>query len=151
MWHFIYRTLGRENYKKYRSIIRAWKVDVYPSTMSVDDPFFYGKLGVGGVTGKGEIKLYVDDIISDRYDLQNFMMISHELCHMMGMILGWTDRVKLRNDDWGGNKAGKALNMYVQEVHDRHVEGNLWTMNMWSWKKFWKVYRIRVLDIRDLV
>jgi len=150
---FIIQTIPRNKYFK----TKDWVIKLYPSELAVNDPNFHGTKGIGGVTGKGEIKLYINDKKdSDLYLYlrENMVAISHELCHMIGIVLDWYDRVPLRNNDYSGHKAGTVLNKYVQEVHDRHVEGRFWTMSI---KRFnyikikWEVVHARVLDIRDAV
>jgi len=146
--YFLYTTNGWERDSRWND----WKIDIYSSTEAPNDPHFDGQEGVGGVTGFQTIKLYVIDTDNGMVFLQNFMMISHELCHMMLIVDGRNDRVRLRNDDWSGNKKGTELNFSTAEVHDRHIEKKFRTMSMWGWYKiFWKRFRLRVIDITDLL
>lgn len=127
--------------------------------LASENPFFEGKDGVGGVTGQGIIKLYLEDkrtLVGDifqRIIRKNMIPISHELCHAILIHDGQSQRVALRNNDWSGHKKGTMLNFSTAEVHDRHIEGRLWNMKFWFWD--WKLFiprrmNTRVLDIRDL-
>jgi hypothetical protein len=137
-----------------------WTIDVYPSSMAPNDPFFDGKEGVGGVTGMYKMKLYLEDkktnILRDifrRVLRQNLLVITHELAHAILLHKGLKHKVKLRNNDWSGHKKGTKLNFSTAEVHDRHVEGkfkkmNVWVRNGWTWVR---LRGLSTIDIDDLV
>lgn len=144
----------------YSYFTRSWDFDIYPSSMAPNDPHFDGQEGVGGVTGMGKVKLYLEDqktdIIRDifrRVLRKNFIVITHECAHAILIYKKLTHRVALRNDDWSGHKKGTMLNFSTAEVHDRHVEGifktiNVWVRNGWTWAY---LTGTKVLDIDDLV
>jgi len=158
---FINTTFARDDvtdFTNLKEFIRTWNIIIYPSTMAASDPFFYGKEGVGGVTGNKQIKLYLrDETISFLDILQatfraNVVVISHEICHGILIYLGANQKVSLRNDDFGSNKKGTMLNFSTAEVHDRHTEGKFWTMRFWFWHLFIpRLLTTKVLEIRDLV
>lgn len=137
-----------------------WEFEIYPSSEAPNDPHFDGQEGIGGVTGMGKVKLYLEDkktdIIRDifrRVLRQNYLVITHECSHAILIHTKQTKKVKLRNDDWSGHKAGTLLNFSTAEVHDRHVEGrfkkiNLWLRQNWTWVY---VRNLNVIDIDDLV
>ena len=127
--------------------------------MASQDPFFYGQNGVGGNTAPTKMVLYVEDAWETPLDTlqrvfrRNGKMISHELLHWLLMVEGRSERVPLRNDDYSGNKAGKMLNFWTAEVHDRDIEGNLTTLVFpyYMRQAHRKVrYTISVLNGKDL-
>ena len=71
---------------------RSLKITVKPSTEASNDPFFDGQDGVGGVTARNTMTLYVEDVRENYLDTfqrvfrRNGKMISHELLHWM---LSW--------------------------------------------------------------
>ena len=155
--YYLYELLGAREAVYF---LRHWDIDIYPSDKASEDPFFHGQDGVGGVTGNGKIKLYIEDKLTLTGDIfqrafrKNMVVISHEICHAVLLHKGKTQRVKLRNDDYSGHRAGTVLNYSTAEVHDRHTEGNFYTMNFWFWD--WELFiprkmTCRVLDIRDIV
>ena len=154
--YYLYFTL---RIRDFISFNRKWKIDFYPSDESINEKNFNnGVKGIGGVTGMNTITFYIydkDDLKNSLYPFfrPNMMVITHELCHAILIHKKMTHRVVLRNDDWGGNRKGKALNFSTAEVHDRHIEGKMWNMkfNFWDWHKF-KNYKMNctALDIRDI-
>lgn len=145
---FLYDTCNGWNEK-----FNDWTIHVISNNMIEESEHFDGDKdkGVGGVTGGNMMKLWIEDDDNDMIFMSNMMMISHELCHMIGMVNDWRERVPLRNDDWSGHRKGTELNRWTQEVHDRHVEGNIRTMSFWYRRGI--VYRkmtCRVLDMKDL-
>ena len=139
---------------------KNWEWDIYPSSAAPLDPFFDGKEGVGGVTGMGKVKLYLEDkrtnIISDifrRVLRQNYIVITHEGSHSLLLYKKLTHKVKLRNTDWTGNKKGTMLNFSTAEVHDRHIEGKFKKLNIWARQGLTWVYLrgLSVVDVDDLV
>ena len=153
MIKFLILTLDTPNFR----LLNDWIIYVYPSTMASQDPFFHGVDGVGGVTGMGTIKLYVEDEKTSFLDIflrvfrRNALMISHELSHAILIQLGYSQKVPLRNDDYSGHKAGTILNYSTAEVHDRHMEKRFKTLN------FYKIMTLlpkrlssQVLDFTDL-
>jgi hypothetical protein len=142
--------------------LRQWDIYIFPSTEAPNDPHFDGQEGVGGVTGFGIVKLYLEDKKTDlirdifrRVFRKNVIVISHELSHAALIFRKKTHKVALRNDDWSGHKKGDKLNFSTAEVHDRHVEGRFKTLNLWFWD--WKTFTgikltgTKVIDIDDLV
>lgn len=159
--YFLYFTLKS---KDFHSFYKKWEIDIYPSTQIGDSKFFDTQGdGVGGVTGMYHIALYLEDkptnLIHDIFKAtlrKNAMVISHELCHAMLIHKGrYSNKVKLRNDDWSGHKKGTLLAMHTAEVHDRHIEQNFKTSNIWfyDWKTFTAHYlrNIKTINIDDLV
>ena len=134
-----------------------WKnfdVYVYPHTLSSSDPFFHGLNGVGGVTDPTKMKLYVRDTKSSYADLENFLMVSHEIGHAILMWFDFSQRKAMRNDDYSGNKKGELRKAWTQEVHDRHIEKNIETYKFWfhDWKtKKSTNHLARVIKIKDLL
>lgn len=153
--YYLWETLG---ITKYVSFTTNWKIKFRPSEQAVNDPFFHGQKGIGGVTGIDEIVVYVHDV-DDNSDLlpyyrMNMVVITHELCHAMLIHNGQMHRTVLRNDDYSGHRKGSFLNFSTAEVHDRHTENNFWTMdcNFWDWKTFKnKRLTCKVLEIRDII
>jgi len=144
---------------QYRNFLRKWTIEIYSSDRASEDSHFDGKDGVGGVTGQGLVKLYLEDkktLLGDLFQRvirKNMVPISHELCHAVLIDLGKSQKVALRNDDWGGNKKGTMLNFSTAEVHDRHIEGKFWAFRFWFWDWYKLIARrfyTKVLDIRDL-
>ena len=143
--------------------LRHWDWKIYPSTDAPNDPHFDGQEGVGGVTGMGLVKVYLEDkrtnMIHDifrRVFRQNIIVISHELSHSALIHIKKTHKVKLRHDDWSGHKAGTILNFSVAEVHDRHVEGRFKFLRPFRFfdmrtMTYIRVSRIQVIDIDDLL
>lgn len=157
---FINTTFARDDvtdFRLFKEFVRTWNIVIYPSSRASEDPFFYGKDGVGGVTSNRLIKLYLEDKKTRFGDLfqrtfrQNTLVISHEICHGILMYLGMNNRVRLRHDDYGRNKAGTELNFSTAEVHDRHTEGRFRNMYFWFRYHIPKLMFARVLDIRDIV
>lgn len=150
---FLIKTLYHD-----RRLLNAWRVEFYPSSMASEDPYFHGVDGVGGVTGMGLIKFYVEDAKTPFLDVfqrvfrRNALMISHELCHAILIQYGRSEKVKLRNDDYSGHKAGTLLNYSTAEVHDRHMEKrfvNLRFIKMMNLLPKW--FSAQVLDFTDLL
>lgn len=157
---FVNRTFARDDsndFQLFKQFMRTWEVDIYPSSMASEDPFFYGKDGVGGITGNFRIKLYLldeDTLFGDvfqRVFRANAIPITHEFCHAILIYLGRNEKVALRNDDFGGHKKGQMFNFSTAEVHDRHIEGKFWNMNFWFIQTLPKLMIAKALDIRDLV
>ena len=151
--HYIIRTLGRQNYSHYREDLKLWVIKIYPSDQASDDPFFTDD-GLAGHVGVNQVKMYVYDIPGDPALVNNFGIFSIELAHMLGLLLGWTERVPLRHDDKGGNVAGTKLAKFVAEIHDRAHEGKLYTLKFWFWDRkirFLQRLQFRAVDFRDLV
>lgn len=153
--HYVVYIGGTQLYTQ----MKDWTITFLPSTQSAEDPFFYGKKGVGGVTSPGLVKLYVNDVKENYinsfnpYLMANAVPITHEMAHAILIQTGRNERVPLRNDDYGGNKKGKMLPFYTAEVHDRDIEKKYFTMNTPIFDlKTRKYYSkpLRVLDIRDL-
>ncbi len=147
-------TTTREKY----DVLDSWKIYFYPSSMASNDPFFHGVDGVGGVTGKGEIRLYVEDEKTPFNDTfqrvfrRNSLMITHELGHAIFIQLGYNQKVPLRNDDYSGHKAGTLLNFSTAEVHDRHMEKRFRNMSFWKIVNLLpKRMSVQVLDYTDLL
>lgn len=110
-----------------------------------------------GVTGEGIVNVYILDI-NDKglTSLQNFSAIFHELSHMLLMMIFREKRGILRNDDLGGNKAGKEMNVSTQEVHDRMMENKNMYIRTWintgSWfRRKWTRYTAVGIDLRDYI
>jgi hypothetical protein len=153
---FVYDMLD-SGYNLYWS---KWRWDIYSSADAPDDPFFDGKEGVGGVTGMGTVKLYLEDkktnIMKDifrRVLRQNYLVISHEGSHSLLIHMKKNHKVALRNADWSGHPKGTKLNFSTAEVHDRHVEGRFKNLSIWI-RQGWNWYYLRnmpVVDIDDLV
>lgn len=152
---YLWSTLG---IKKYMSFTKSWEIVLRPSELASADPNFHGQKGIGGVTGKNKIIVYIHDVDDKTpllpYYRMNMVVITHELCHGMLIHFGQTHRSVLRNDDFSGHKKGTSLNFSTAEVHDRHIENNFWTMdcNFWDWKTFKnKRLMCKVMELRDLV
>lgn len=153
IWKYIHSILGKD-----RNIMNSWIIEVYPSSMSSQDPHFHGEDGVGGVTGMGKVKLYIEDSKTQFFDTfqrvfrRNSLMISHELSHAILIQLGRNEKVPLRHDDYSGHKAGTLLNYSTAEVHDRHTERRFFTLSFWSVMGFVvpKRFQASVLDFRNL-
>ena len=155
--YYIYDMLGPGESTLYWN---KWKWEIYPSSDAPNDPHFDGQEGVGGVTGRGIVKLYLEDTKTDlirdifrRVLRKNYIVITHEGAHSLLIFKKQTYKVKLRNDDWSGHKAGTKLNFSTAEVHDRHVEGRFKKINVWIRDKFTWIYlrNLSVIDIDDLV
>lgn len=134
--------------------LRYWDVTIRPSTRIGEDPFFHGSgNGTGGVTGLGEIRLYLFDTNDLGLFLRtNVVTISHELAHAALLAMGRVERVPLRNDDFSGNKAGTILSYSTAEVHDRHTEGRFYMTTEWLWNGIlWSRISYSILDFRDHV
>lgn len=150
---FVYMYIIQNTPKNKRRDIWKWNITFKPSTESHLDPHFHGEDGVGGVTGLGKITMYIHDEVGDiPWFWTNALATSHELAHMIGIVMGWREKIPLRMDDFSGHKKGTLLNKSTQEIHDRHSEKRLYTMKYWyvDWRRF----RIltgtaRVLDFRD--
>ena len=151
---YVYQTFGHINYQ----LLKGWKFEFFPSEMAVNDPHFHGEKGVGGVTGMGHVKLYIEDKKTTDNDVflrvfrRNALMISHETCHAMLIVMGKTQKVKLRNDDYSGHRSGMLLNYSTAEVHDRHIEKKFYVLNFdfWDWWRFKNRKMIaNVLDFRN--
>jgi hypothetical protein len=149
---FLISTLGKN-----RKLLDLWEITFKPSTMASNDPFFPGVDGVGGITGMGKITLYVEDAKTPFLDIfqrvyrRNALMITHEVSHAILIQMGRSDRVRLRNDDYSGHKAGTSLVYSTAEVHDRHMEKRFFILS------FLKIFlfipyrmRAQVLDFREL-
>ncbi len=142
----------KEN-KNYTIIIR-------PSTRASEDPFFYGKNGVGGVTDTSKMVLYLEDKHENPRDIlqrvlrTNANVISHEGGHHKLMFMGMDQRVPLRNRDESGKPAGTLLNFLTAEVLDRDIENKMFTMSFsfWDWSTFKATnYTVQLVDFRDLL
>ena len=145
---FLYDTMGY-----WHKGFDDWVVTVISNNLIEDSEYFDGdkSKGVGGVTGGGHVKLWIEDTDNDMIFMSNMMMISHELSHMIGMVLNWRERVPLRNADWSGHTKGTVLNNWTQEIHDRHVEGNLRPLKFWYRRRwFWRRMNCIVLNIKDI-
>lgn len=143
---FLYNTTGKwdKNWDR-------WSITLFSSIDAPNDPFFDGQRGIGGITGLYTMKLYVNDSNNNMMFMENAMMISHELSHMLLIHYGYNQKVSLRNDDWSGHKKGARLNYSTAEVHDRHVEKKFRTDKIWyGVKKPWKFINVIVLDLRDI-
>ena len=150
IWKYIIQNLPRE----YIPSTRLWEIKIYPAELASNDPFFHGQNGIGGVTGNKEVKLYINDVIGETpWFMSNMVVITHELAHMIGMILNWREKKPMRHDDYSGHKAGDMLNKWTQEIHDRHTENRFYTTRVHKYDrglKKWFVYRkFRALDFRD--
>lgn len=144
---YILENFGRDTFRD----MRHWKIIVRPSTQIGREPFFdSSNNGTGGVTGIGEVRLYLfDNADTTMFIRINSITMSHELAHAALIQRGRIDRVKLRHDDYSGNKKGKALAYSTAEVHDRHIEKQIYLMKVIRWTRFWKSYTIDVLDFKD--
>ncbi len=150
----------RMDYIYYR---RSWEWQFWPSIMASNDPHFDGKDGVGGVTGMGVVKIYLEDKKTDLFhDIfrrvlrQNTIVITHEGAHSLLIFKKKNHKVALRHDDYSGHKAGDMLNFSTAEVHDRHSEGrfvDLKPFRVWDWRTLTLVWvrGIKIVDIDDLV
>jgi len=145
----------------YAAFINRWEFHIYPKEMSPNDPHFDGQEGVGGVTGMGMSKCYIEDKKTDlvhdifqRVFRQNIKVIGHETGHAILVHEGRNERVRLRHDDTSGHRAGTELVFSTAEIHDRESEGRLKRKRIWFWDwKTFKAYRVYVsyVDIDDLV
>jgi hypothetical protein len=118
-----------------------------------EDRFFTSD-GIGGYFGEKELVLYIFDSKGSIQLRTNMTMIGLEVGHMVLAKLGMRDKVPLRHDDEGGNKAGTMLPFYVAEIHDRAHEGKLYTLKFWFWDRkirFLQRLQFRAVDFRDLV
>lgn len=137
---------------------RNWKlfddvtVKIRPMEQASEDRYF-NKDGIGGYFGEKELVLYIFDSSGDLQLRTNMIMIGIETSHMVLAKLGFRNKVKLRHDDRGENKAGSLLPFFVAEVHDRVYEGKTFMLDFWFWD--WKLRFVRkikflAVDIRDL-
>ena len=148
---------------EYIFYMRKWDWEFYPSTESPNDPHFDGQEGIGGVTGLGIVKLYLEDkktnMLHDifrRVFRSNLIVITHEGAHSLLIFRGRIHKVKLRHDDFSGHKAGTMLNFSTAEVHDRHNEGRFKILSKFSYfnlktMNYISVSNVKVIDIDDLV
>lgn len=132
---------------------KDWTITFYPSTLIGNDPQFPGvKEGTAGVTGLGTIRVYVYDKSGfGLHFITNAVTITHEIAHAVLIASpGGNQRVRLRHDDLGGNKAGTLMNYSTAEVHDRLSEKRFFTFRNWlAWGIGWKHIGYNVLDFRD--
>ena len=107
-------------------------------------------------SSKNTCKIYVAD--KNDYGLivvANAAVICHELAHAIlfqHYYTGYPQKRPLRNNDKSGNKKGKLLNIWTQEVHDREIENKLRFMTVYyKIKNKWLPMQLRVIDIQDLL
>lgn len=150
-------------YEKYKKDRDRWRVHIYPTKDWKGIDGRSGNTGTlnpnipHGLTGDGVVECFILDV-NDKglTSLQNFSAILHEVAHMYLIITMRGERGVLRNDDLGGNRKGKSLNVSTQEVHDRQQEGKFYQIQTWintgSWiKKKWTRYTFVGLDFRDFL
>ena len=127
---------------------------VLPSGHRRDGPASRSSHDAPGYFGEKELVLYIFDSKGSIQLRTNMTMIGLEVGHMVLAKLGMRDKVPLRHDDEGGNKAGTMLPFYVAEIHDRAHEGKLYTLKFWFWDRkirFLQRLQFRAVDFRDLV
>ena len=152
---FIFEVGGIQLFKE----MRDWVVRIRPSSMASQDPFFHGQNGIGGVTGLGVITVYLHDIkeaLSDfmPYLRTNSVVVTHETSHAILIQKGFRQKVPLKYDDFGGNKAGTMLAASTAYVHDLHTENKFFDMKLerFSFSRMkWILPIVRALDIKELV
>jgi len=114
-WHF-YETLSK------------WKIILKPLSnfdFSFYDNYRRDELSsdmAHGVTGINEIICYIHDIKNDFYTLQNLSVITHELGHMVLMVIYPNEKSIQRHDDFYGKK-DNSRKFFSSEIHDRLIEG----------------------------
>lgn len=121
--------------------------------MASEDRYF-NKDGIGGYFGEKELVLYIFDSKGDIQLRTNMSMIGIETGHMVLAKAGFRDKVQLRHDDLGYNKAGTMLPYFVAEVHDRVHEGKTFMLDFWFWDwklRFAKKIKFIAVDIRDIL
>ena len=157
---FLVSSLPVELRKYHKEQIQNYQVFIRPDWMASDDPFFHGKDGVGGVTDKQKMILYLEDKSENRKDSvqrvlrKNSWVISHEMSHWLLMLVNLGHKVPLRNNDEMGHKKGTMLNYWTAEVHDRDIENKAFRMPFWIVQ--WSIFKLRpfplkMLDIRDIL
>jgi len=158
------KTLYRQIIYKYVSEhyldLKDWRIIVYSTSKKSNIKDFMtdnNNINVRiphGITTWKSVKIYIQD--KSDYGLivlMNASVICHELAHAILMQIYKTNPIRkpLRNNDKSGNKAGKLLNIWVQEVHDREIENRLRLMTVYYKMNTWKSMLLRVIDITDLV
>lgn len=138
---------------------RLWKIfhdvtiKIRPMQKASEDRYFT-KDGIAGYFGERELVLYILDSSGDIQFRTNMAMIGIETGHMVLAKAGFRDKVSLRHDDLGHNKAGTKLPYFVAEVHDRVHERKFFTLNFWFWDwklRFAKRIKFVAVDIRDIL
>ncbi len=146
---YVLENFGRTVFRS----LKDWKFIVRPSTRIGEEPFFDGAgNGTGGVTGLGEVRVYVYDNTGFGLIFRtNISTICHELAHaaLLTMPIGST-RIPLLYDDLSGNKEGDRLNYSTAEVHNRQMGKWTYTATEWLWTGLtYSRISYTVLDFRD--
>lgn len=122
-------------YHYWKNGLDQLQIIVSPLGDSLNDPFVQAAIANGkklsngipfGVTGKHEIRVFVNDTDDPRTFSQSFQVIIHELAHYLLWIKDSKTRVPLKYADTSGHKAGTILNWYTAKVHDLDAEGYDW-------------------------
>ena len=158
----LYRQIIYKYVAEHRDRGTDYVIEIHPTDSTKDFGMYLSNrntvLNAGmphGVTTRNSCKIYINDV--EDYGLivlQNAGVICHELAHLILITKYWNNkqRVPLRHDDKSGNKAGKLLNIWTSEVHDRETEGRMRYMTVYRKLLYkWIPITLRVLDIKDLV
>jgi len=150
-------------WNKYQQFRNSWVIHIYPAEDWEGIDFRSENTGTlnplipHGNTGEGIVTAYViDSTDKGLTSIQNFSAILIEVAHMLLIILMRGKRGILRNDDLGGNKAGKELNVSTQEVHDLQREGKTYQVRTWvnfgNWIfRRWQRYSCIGIDLRNFL
>jgi hypothetical protein len=131
---FLTDHLYHKNYFQFLQLDKL-KINIYPVNHKTDNPLFWSHVLNNdltnqdmphGNTGLDVVNLYIFDTNYERHTLMNFSVITHELCHAIGLIT-------------------RKFN-YVTYVHQMQDEGRFRTF--WVWHKL-ILHRFRGLDITD--
>ena len=162
----LYRQIIYKYVSEHNLDLKGWEITIFPTSANsgiknfMSDDYKINTKIPHGITGKNTCKIYVAD--KNDYGLivvANAAVICHELAHAILMnyysydnyhVMGL--KKPLRNNDKSGNKKGKLLNIWTQEVHDREIENKLRFMTVYyKIKNKWLPMQLRVIDIQDLL
>ena len=150
----LYYIYQHYNYKDFARLIEQdrWIINIDSvDSFDIDE---YGdktqEMSIGiphGITGEYIVKCYILDNSNDLFTVQNMMVISHELAHMILKVHHHKKRTKQRHNDLYG-KIGDKRNLFSSEVHDRVNEQNFRTVTVWKnrFRKF-KFISVNILDL----
>jgi len=129
--------------------LKVWEIEFHNLEYMNRQFFAHVKLQEGqrissnspaGVTGQGQIILYLHDSKNEMKTRENTDRLQHELCHAVLFFLYKNLRLE-----------GQKQNMATKAVHDQNNGGQRFKINFWHRKfLFWKKMQISIIDIRHL-
>ena len=132
-----------------KEFLKVWELEFHDLEYMNTQFFAHVKLTEGqrisknspaGVTGQGQIILYLHDSKNELKNRENIDRLQHELCHAVLIYLYHNKRLP-----------GHKLNLATKAVHDLNDAGQRFKINFWYRNLlFWKKTNISIIDIKHL-